>query len=417
MNTIELNGPIIKSLLDIDFYKFTMGQVVFNKYRHIPVVYGFTNRTKSVLLGQHISEAELREQLDHARTLRFGNSELHYLRGTNEYQERMFSEDYLQFLKHLQLPEYELTYHQGGAFTLRFPGKWSEAIYWETIALSIVNELYYRSLLKKMTRFERDAVLATGVVLLESKVDRLLTQPQITFSEFGTRRRFSRAWQYYVADVMAHELPGQMIGSSNTYIAMEQNLLPIGTSAHEMYMVMSGVGQNTDEAILASHNQTLQDWWEQYGWGLSIALTDTYGTDFFFRDMTAEQAAAWKGLRQDSGDPIAFGEKAIAFYEGHGINPKDKLIIFSDGLDIDKIIEIHHRFDGRIKTSFGWGTNLTNDLGLKPLSLVVKAIESNGRPTVKLSDNMAKATGPADQVARFKRVFGHVVAQAFACTY
>jgi nicotinate phosphoribosyltransferase len=200
-------------------------------------------------------------------------------------------------------------------------------------------------------------------------------------------------------------------------MAMQYGLLPMGTMAHELFMVMAGMMAESDATIRASHNRVLQEWWAEYGSGLSTALTDTYGSDFFFRDMTAAQACVWKGLRQDSGDPIAFGEKAIAFYKRHGIDPRDKFIVFSDGLDLGTIVKLADHFAGRIRVSFGWGTNLTNDLGFEALSLVIKVIEANGRCTVKLSDNLAKATGNAPDIERFKQIFGHTVMTFEECRY
>lgn len=408
--------PIITSLLDTDFYKFTMGQWVFKRYPTIPVRYAFTNRTTRVPLAAYIDEACLRQELDHVRTLRVNNSELHYLRGTNEYGTGLFGEDYLQFLKGLQLPPYELE-RQGDTYRLEFAGPWSSAIYWETLALSIINELYYRALLERESAFARDLAQATGTLRLADKFNALRRRPEIMVSDFGTRRRFSASWHAYLIRVIAEELPGQFLGTSNTALAMRYGLLPIGTAAHELYMVMSGIMHDTDATIRASHNQVLQEWWAEYGWGLSIALTDTYGTAFFFRDMTAEQARQWKGLRQDSGDPIAFGENAMAFYQHHGIDPRDKILVFSDGLDLETILKLTDHFTDRIRLSFGWGTNLTNDLGFGALSLVVKAVEANGHGTVKLSDNLAKATGSAEDIARFKRIFGHTVTAFETCTY
>jgi nicotinate phosphoribosyltransferase len=259
--------------------------------------------------------------------------------------------------------------------------------------------------------------MATGTLRLAEKINILRARPDITFSDFGTRRRFSRSWQEYVIRVLAQEIPGQLLGTSNTAMAMQYGLLPMGTMAHELYMVMAGIMAESDATIRASHNRVLQEWWEEYGWGLSIALTDTYGSDFFFRDMTTAQARAWKGLRQDSGDPLAFGEKAIAFYERHGIDPRDKLIVFSDGLDLGTIVKLADHFAGRIGVSFGWGTNLTNDLGFEALSLVIKVVEANGRRAVKLSDNLAKATGDAPDIERFKRIFGYTVTTFEECKY
>ncbi|MEK7583977.1 MAG: nicotinate phosphoribosyltransferase [Patescibacteria group bacterium] len=413
-----MNHPIITSLLDTDFYMFTMGNLIFQRYPDVPVVYGFRNRTKGVRLAEIVNESDLRCELDHVRTLRFNNSELHYLRGTNEYGDRMFPEKYLQFLRELQMPPYELRVTDG-TFDLRFPGKWSEAIYWETLALSIVNELYYRALLERMRPFERDVIEATGRIRLAEKIKILRENTDITFTDFGTRRRFAKLWQQYVVRTTADELgPQRMLGTSNTEIAMILGLLPMGTSAHGMFMVLAAMmGQGGDEALHASHNQVLRDWWDTYGFGLSIALTDTFGSDFFFRDMTRDQAHQWKGLRHDSGDPIAFGEKAIRFYRSHDVDPREKLLVFSDGLDIQTILKIHSHFKDRVRVSFGWGTNLTNDLGLSSLSLVVKVIEADGSPAVKLSDNLAKATGPVFAVERYKRVFGYSGGTFEECRY
>jgi nicotinate phosphoribosyltransferase len=398
--------PIIQSLLDLDFYKFTMGQMVFLKYHDVPVVYSLVNRTREVRLAEFIDASELRAELDHVRSLRLNNSELHYLRGTNEYGERMFRESYLEFLRGLELPRYQLE-EVDGSFRLQFAGPWATAIYWETVALSIVNELYNRALMKPLSRFEQDLVFATGKVRLAEKIRVLRGRPEISFIDFGTRRRFSREWQHYVDRILAEEMPSQFLGTSSTESAMLHGLVPMGTSAHELTMVMSGIMHDSDDLIRASHNRVLQDWWDLYGWGLSVAVTDTYGSEFFFRDMEENQARAWKGLRHDSGDPFEFGEKAILFYEGHGIDPREKLLIFSDGLELETILALSRRFHGRIKLSYGWGTNLTNDLGFEPISIVVKAVEANGHRTVKLSDNLAKATGSREDIERFKRIFGH----------
>lgn len=408
--------PIIRSLLDLDFYKFTMGQLVFLRYTDVAVTYALINRTRRVRLAETVDEDELRAELDHVRSLRFNNSELHYLRGTNEYGDRMFCEEYLDFLRNLRLPEYELE-EVDGSFRLHFRGKWSEAIYWETLALSVLNELYNRSLMKPMSRFEKDLVHARGKLRLAEKIRALRGRPEIRFVDFGTRRRFSREWQHYVDRTLAEEIPAQFLGTSSTESAMLHGLVPMGTSAHELYMVMSGIMHESDDLIRASHSRVVKDWWDLYGWGLSVAVTDTYGSEFFFRDMEPEQAQAWKGLRHDSGDPFEFGERAIRFYQDLGIDPREKLIIFSDGLDLDLILELSDRFQERVTLSFGWGTNLTNDLGFEPVSIVVKAIEANGHRTVKLSDNLAKATGTEEDIRRFKRIFGHRHERAEALRY
>jgi len=410
--------PIIRSALENDFYKFTMGQLVFNKYKDVPVEFELKNRTKEVKLADVIDEGELRENLDEVGKLKFNKTDIHYLRGTNEYGDRMFSEEYLQFLENFCFPEYELG-KVDGEYSLKFIGKWSEITYWEIPALAIINELYYRSLIKSknFTKLNNDLIYATGKSRLAKKIQILKLNSDITFCDFGLRRRFSSEWQDYIDEVLAEELPEQFLGTSNTYIAMKHGLLPMGTSAHELFMAMSGIVHSNYFTIGKSHNKVLQNWWELYGYGLSVALADTYGTDFFFKDMTAKQARLWKGLRHDSGDPIVFGEKAIKFYESLGINPKEKLLVFSDGLDINAIVRIHNYFKDRIKVTFGWGTNLTNDMGLKALSLVIKLTKSNGYGTVKLSDNLAKAIGKTEDIELFKKIFNYSGNNYEECKY
>jgi len=399
--------PIVQSSLDTDFYKFSMGQGIFHRHGSVPVQFALTNRTAKVILPNFIDIGELREQLDHVRTLSFNKTELHYLRGTNEYNERMFKEDYLQFLGELRLPEYFLE-KQGDKYVLQFPGKWSEVTYWEMPGLEIINQLYNEALLKPLSRFEQETVFAEGIRRLMEKIKKLKARPDITFTDFGTRRRFSRSWQDYVVGALAEELPRtSFLGTSNTYLAAKHGILPMGTNAHEEDMAMSGIMHGSDDEIRNSHQKVLQEWWEEYGWALSIALTDTYGTDFFFKDMTYEQARDWKGLRHDSGDPFKFGDRAIAFYQHYGIDPREKLLVFSDGLDVDTIIRLADYFAGRIKVTFGWGTNLTNDLGFPAISIIIKLLESNGHGTVKLSDNLAKAMGKPEDIERFKRIFGY----------
>jgi nicotinate phosphoribosyltransferase len=396
-------APIITSLLDLDFYKLTMGQFVYHRYADVPVKYAFNNRTRSVHLADFVSEDDLRHQLDLCRNLRFGVIETKYLeRLKNDEGARLFADDYLNFLRDVQLPPYDLK-TVDGQFQLEFPGPWATAIYWETIALSVINELYFR----KLSLGQEEAAEKEGLLRFMEKVDILRAHPHIKFSDFGTRRRFSKDWQDYIVGMANSYLPNQFLGTSNVFLAKKHNCRPIGTMAHELFMIISRLNGDTDDDIRASHNRVLREWWDEYGHSLSIALTDTFGSEFFFRDMTPEQAQAWKGLRQDSGDPIVFGENAFDFYERQDIDQRRKLIVFSDGLDIGKIVNLAEYFLGRFTTPFGWGTGLTNDLGFETASLVIKAAEANGRGTVKLSDNLAKAMGKPEDVERFKRIFGY----------
>lgn len=398
------NKWIIESPLDTDIYKHTMGQFVFLHYPDVQVRYAFKNRTKSEQLGRLIDERKLRKELDHVKTLSYNNSDLHYLRGMNEYQERMFSEPYLEFLKGLKLPDYDLEIADGD-IKLEFSGKWSEAIYWEVPALSIVNELYTSAIMAPLSSFEKELVYAEGKQRLAEKIKRLRKRRDINFVDFGTRRRFSGDWQRYVIDVLMNELPNQFRGTSNVKLAMDTGLVPMGTSAHELNMVMTAVMHGSDEEIRQSQKVFRDEWWNQYGWGLSINLPDTYGSRFTFNTMTAKEAHDWKGFRHDSGPPQRFARWALEFYEKHGIDAKEKILIFSDGLCVETMIGAADYIHNRIRYTFGWGTNLMNDLGVKPVSIVVKPIEANGIGLVKLSDNPAKAIGKPNDIEKAKRIF------------
>jgi nicotinate phosphoribosyltransferase len=411
---------VISSLLDTDFYKFTMGQLVFRSYPGIEVEFSLINRSGAPL-ARFIREEELRAELDQVQGLRFNNSELHYLRGTNEYGERMFGEDFLQFLKNLQLPPYRLE-RIGDSYQLSFTGPWAAVTYWEIPALAIVNELYYRSQLGAQSRFGQDVTHATGISRLREKIERLREYPAITFSDFGTRRRFSGAWHNYLVGALAEELPAQLRGTSNVHLAMKHGLLPMGTSAHELPMVVAaltlekaGEGADAAEILEEAQKEVLQGWWDLYGSGLSIALTDTFGSPFFFRTAPEYVARDWKGTRQDSGSPFSYGEQAIKWYAKYGVDPLSKLTVFSDQLDVQRMVDLHLAFRGRLGHTFGIGTNLTNDLGFKPISIVIKALKANGRPTVKLSDNLAKALGDSDEVGRYKRAAGYTNTESAEC--
>jgi len=404
--------PIIESLLDTDFYKLTMGQLVFRKYRDVKVKYEFINRT-DVRLGNFIPEPALRAELDHVKTLGITRSEYRFLRGIALHNESPLKNDYIQFLQTLRMTDYDLCYKDGNIH-LSFSGPWSKTIYWETLALSIINQLYYRALRDPLSKFSNESISAHGTLKLADKVMFLKANPNIRFSDFGTRRRHSAFWHDYVVRSLHESLPEeQFVGTSNVMLAMRYDMDPIGTHAHELFMAMAAMadGRNAimsnPEDIKQSHNEVLREWYEMYGYQFSIALTDTYGSDFFFRDMTAKQARDWKGLRQDSGDPSAFADKAINFYKKHDIDPLEKIIVFSDGLDMDTMKALHDSFSSRIGVRFGWGTNLTNDLGIAPLSIVVKLTEANGKRTVKLSDNLAKATGSPEDIQRYKAIFGY----------
>ena len=361
--------------------------------------------------------------LTHLRqgALVFNTGELHYLRGTNEYGDRMFGEDFLQFLKNLQLPPYRLE-RVGDSYRLSFAGPWAAVTYWEIPALAIVNELYYRSQLDAQSRFDQDVTQAAGISRLREKIGRLREYPAITFSDFGTRRRFSGAWHDYLVGALAEELPAQFRGTSNVHLAMKHGLLPMGTSAHELPMVVAALAfaeadktQDPEEILAGAQQEVLQGWWNLYGTGLSIALTDTFGSPFFFRTAPEYVARDWKGTRQDSGSPFSYGEQAINWYAKYGVDPLSKLTVFSDQLDVQRMVDLHLAFRGRLGHTFGIGTNLTNDVGFNPISIVIKTLKANGRSTVKLSDNLAKALGNSDEVERYKKAAGYTNTESAEC--
>lgn len=403
-------NPIITSLCDVDWYKFTMAQFIRVYAPRTEAVFTFHCRTKNARLLDWVDEKTLRHEFHHAQTLRFTREELEFLR------ERGMSEPFLRFLKRMSLPPIHVERdEENRTFWIYAKGPWAAVTFWEDIVLSVVNELYYRGKCALKSRAVIQGMVVVGRARLEKKLALLPPYP-LSIVEFGTRRRFSRDWQYYtVLPKVANRLGERFRGTSNTAWAMEFGAQPAGTMAHELFMGFYALAQ-TGEARQASHDDVLKKWFELYGEEQAVALTDTFGTDFFFRDFVSE-AARWRGVRHDSGDPVAFGERTIQFYESLGIDPKTKLIVFSDGLTAEVICDLYHRFSGRIQTSFGWGTNLTNDLGMPALSMVMKLTEANGRPSVKLSDNLAKATGPKDEVDRARRLFGYTGSFSEECVY
>ena len=415
--TLAQHSPITTSLLDTDFYKFTMGDLIHLRHAHVHVTLRFKNRTTAVRLEEIVTEQALRWELDAARELTMSDDELTYLESIKMSGKPMFRTEYLDFLSRFHLPRYDLRYNKNGV-DLSFSGEWSKATYWEIPGLYIPNELYTRAIFAELGEKEQQEVLAQRESRLTQKINRLTMLPGICFSDFGTRRRAERTWHEHLISRLTKELPRtQFLGTSNTLLAKKFGINPIGTSAHELYMVYAGIYGATNEGLRGSHNRVLRDWWERYGYDLSIALTDTFGSEFFFSDMTKEQAAAWKGLRQDSGDPAEFGRRFIKFYASHGIDPKEKILIWSDGLDLDTMESLEKEFSGRLIPRFGWGTNLTNDWGIKPLSLVIKAASANGADLVKLSDNPAKKHGDRKELQRYKEVFSYQGGSFKECLY
>ncbi|WP_127901286.1 nicotinate phosphoribosyltransferase [Solirhodobacter olei] len=403
--------PIVRSLIDTDFYKLLMCQSVFRNSPDTTVTFSLINRTTSIRLAELIDEGELREQLDHIRTLRLSRGESTWLRGNTFYGKRqMFRPDFLEWFEGLQLPPYHLE-KRDGQYELTFEGKWPEVMLWEIPALAVLMELRSRAVLRDMGRFELQVLYARAMTKLWEKVERLRSIEGLKIADFGTRRRHSFLWQDWCVQALQEGLGEAFIGTSNCLIAMRREVEAIGTNAHEMPMVYAALAEN-DAALAEAPYKVLADWHEEHEGNLRIILPDTYGTAGFLA-RAPDWLTSWTGIRIDSGDPVAGAEEAIRWWTARGEDPRTKLVIFSDGLDVDKIEELHARFAGRVKASFGWGTLLTNDFRglvpenrLAPFSLVCKAVAAEGRPTVKLSDNPNKAMGPKDQIERYKRVFG-----------
>ena len=403
--------PIVRSLIDTDFYKLLMCQSIHRNKPDTQVTFSLINRTKSVRLAELVDEGELREQLDHVRSLSLSRGESTWMRGNTFYGKRsMFSPEFMDWFEALRLPDYHLD-KRDGQYELTFEGNWPEVMLWEIPALAILMELRGRAVLRDMGRFELQVLYARAMTKLWEKVERLRPLDGLTLAAFATRRRHSFLWQDWCVQALSEGLGGNFIGTSSCLIAKNRDLEAIGTNAHELPMVYSALAE-TDEDLAQAPYDVLSDWHEEHDGNLRIILPDTYGTVGFL-DNAPDWLAGWTGIRIDSGDPAEGAETAIRWWTERGEDPTQKLVIFSDGLDVDKITTLHKQFSGRVRVSFGWGTMLTNDFrglaendGLAPFSLVCKAVAANGKPTVKLSDNPRKAMGPADEIARYKRVFG-----------
>ena len=403
--------PIVRSLIDTDFYKLLMCQSVFRNKPDTQVTFSLINRTTSIPLADLVDEGELREQLDHVRSLSLTRGESTWMRGNTFYGKRqMFRPDFMEWFENLRLPPYHLE-RNGDQYELTFEGAWPEVMLWEIPALAILMELRGRAVLGGMGRFELQVLYARAMTRIWEKITTLRDLDGLRIADFGTRRRHSHMWQDWCVQAMTEGLGSKFTGTSNCLIAMRRDLEAVGTNAHELPMVYSALAAD-DAALARAPYDVLADWHEEHDVNLRIILPDTYGTTGFLQN-APDWLAGWTGIRIDSGDPATGAEIAIKWWESRGEDPHEKLVIFSDGLDVAKITELHRQFSGRVRVSFGWGTLLTNDFrglvpdnGLAPFSLVCKAVEAEGRPTVKLSDNPEKAMGPADEIARYKRVFG-----------
>ena len=433
--------PITRSLLDTDFYKLLMLQFIWKHFRHTHATFTLINRTSTARLGEFVDVAQLREQLDETRKLRFRRSELIWLAGNSFYGRRgIFEPAFLEWLERdFTLSDYELSV-EDGQLNLRFHGLWSATSMWEIYALSQIGELKTRASLKMLGELELDILYARAKARLWEKMERLRGVPELSVSDFGTRRRHSFLWHEYVVNAMRDTLGTAFAGTSNAYLAYKHDLEAIGTNGHELPMAMAAMANNNEELRTAQY-RLLELWQQSYQGELLILLPDTFGTTQFLRDAPS-WVVNWTGQRIDSKDAYVAGDEYIAWLERHGRDPRQKRLIASDALDVEQILGLHAYFGGklshgalpddfrsaddfidtnrwvpqrRIRFSAGWGTLLTNDFrncnpqggeNFNPVGLVCKLTDVDGRPAVKLSDNYSKALGNPVEAERYRGVFG-----------
>ena len=398
--------PIIRSLLDTDLYKFTMWQPFLHFFPSNQATYRFVCRNHPAYpLAQLKEEVEL--QLDHLCSLRFSEDELAFLSS-----KRYIKSHFVDFLRifHFQRRYISVERH-GEHLEIIASGPQIHVMGFEVFVLSIVNELYFR-------RFANDKVLEDGHRLLGAKIDELrkfetgrLDEPPtlkhpFEFFDFGTRRRFSREWHDEVVTTLAQELPQYFKGTSNVFLSRKLNLATIGTMAHEYLQTFQAVGVQLKNFQKAA----LEHWVQEYRGDLGIALTDVISMDAFLRDFDLYFAKLFEGQRHDSGDPIVWGEKALAHYQKLRIDAHTKRLVFSDGLDVPTALQLYAHFADRVQCGFGIGTNLSNDLGVPQLNIVMKLTDCNGQPVAKLSDAPGK-TMCADEtfLAYMRQVFNYAV--------
>ena len=394
-------SPIIHSLLDTDLYKFTMLQVVLHKFPQTHSVYHFRCRNLEDTVYPLVDILDdLNEQLDHLCNLKYKEDELQYLRKL-----RFIKSDFVDYLELFQLKRrfIQASIDAEGRLDIHIEGPMVQAMMFEIFVLAIVNELYF-------SRIKTDQVWAEGERRLQAKLD-LIQQyeksqqpndPPFLVSDFGTRRRYSFAWQKHVVAAFHKTVPNVFRGTSNVLLAKELNITPIGTMAHEFLQAF----QALDVRLRDFQKAALETWVQEYRGDLGIALTDVVGMDAFLRDFDLYFAKLFDGLRHDSGDPYEWGDKAYAHYRKLKIDTKTKMLTFSDGLNLPKAWELHQYFKDRFQVSFGIGTNLTYDMGQKPLNIVLKLVECNGQSVAKISDSPGKTMTDNDTfLAYLRQVF------------
>lgn len=398
MNNMN-QAPVVRSLLENDLYKFTMWQALLHSHPGAQTEYSFVCRnTPDYLLTELLDEVN--RELDYLCELRFTEDELDYLRGW-----RFIKSDFVDFLAvfHFQRKFIKAAV-EGDTLTIHAKGPQVHVMAFEIFVLYIVNELYFR-------RFEQAPALEEGRRRLRAKIAALRAFEEepakrnpFEFFDFGVRRRFSGDWQEEVVATLAREVPQFFKGTSNVYLAKKYKLVPIGTMAHEYLQSYQSFGVRLRDFQKAA----LEDWVQEYRGDLGTALTDVVGMDAFLADFDLYFAKLFDGLRHDSGDPVVWGEKALTHYAKLRIDAQTKRLVFSDGLDLEEAFDLYRHFADRTQTGFGIGTSLSNDVGYKPLNIVMKLTYCNGQPVAKLSDSPGKTLCNDETfLAYLRQVFNH----------
>lgn len=384
---------IIQSLLDTDLYKLTMMQAVLHQHPAAQVEYRFKCRTPGVDLVQYIDQ--ISTEIDHLCSLRFQPDELRFLHGL-----RYVKPDFVDFLEQFQLRRRHVHLAPSadvpGELELTIDGPWLQTILFEVPILAVISEIWMRN--------QPGIDLAEGERRLRAKLQRIRDDaPDCTVTDFGTRRRFSRDWQAFVLPICSEELGPQYVGTSNVHFARLYGMTPHGTMAHEWLQAFQQLGPRLRD----SQRAAFEAWAQEYRGDLGIALSDVVGLEAFLRDFDLYFCKLFDGMRHDSGDPLEWGDRLIAHLQANRVDPRTKSLVFSDGLDADAVLRIYSHLHGRCKLGFGIGTNLTNDVGPKPLQLVLKMVRCQGQPVAKVSDTPGKGmSDDPDFVAYLRKVFG-----------
>ena len=370
--------PIIISLLDTDLYKFNMDQVIFHKHTNLTGEYRFKCRNEGIIFTPEMLE-EINEQIDYLCSLKFRKDELDYLRSI-----RFIKDDYVEFLRLWHpIRDYVSTdLDENGQLLVSVKGPLFSAMQFEIYLLEIINEVYFRM------SYDYEMLRTSAKQRLDAKIKAVNEgKYNFKFAEFGCRRRLSREWQAVVIKRFVEETKN-CVGTSSVYYAKQFNLMPIGTYAHEFVQMYQGI----DAIPLAYTNYyAMKDWYTEYNGDNGTALSDTLTTDLFLKDFTRSMVNNYSGVRHDSGDPYAWGEKIINHYKKYGVDPMTKQLLFSDSLNFDKAEALYQYFKDQVKVTFGIGTFLSNDTDVDPLNIVIKLQYVNGRPVAKLSDNPEKS--------------------------